>query len=621
MTDPIISLNTKQEASIAQEKMDFVCDPTKVDTLIKSRIGAVPVTANLVEPQNVSAPQSYKRFNDVEKKEHYRTQLVLALQKTWSEKLGTTAAEGMVKKFIELATHLDDNGAVIFGAILSSENFQKLINGYNAILEGSGSKSWIHAYVNLANHPDFLTNTEFNAAFMHPLLIALVSHRIGGPVRIVDARGKDAEPISILAQDNMLHIDNTPFNDEYKIILVWEKGKPSGPKGQNFVFLPGTQKGARQCMMRNGEAWSSENASIFITPESVDKLLAFQEKITGKQAVVELTHDTKPITTLFGAGSLVHHRHRTIEGLSRSCMILAFHRAEDNHGQLVDQKHLEKTTGKADSLYTLLLTDQRNKKETAFLDALMEKADDITDLMINLNSSPDQVEEIIPSARELKGNELEKWKQTCTAAPTVEEKKGEAAIVPLGKTLSHNEFVVHIGKMMVFDKHGPLDLILYPYAHEEIRKWARNQIREKNIALLNNQLESTWGEIVRSPTEDDLLSPLELQNIAYELASIGKDKLQKRGAEAILRKGEKISPIDAYRSVNQLLLDLGESIMRCEDRTAFLSTSLFIFWAADTLMRFEENPDEQIKNLGARLLQNYVATAVLVEKHRMQKIN
>jgi hypothetical protein len=70
--------------------------------------------------------------------------------------------------------------------------------------------------VNLANHPDFLADKEFNEAFLHPILVALVSYRVGGPIRAVDARGKDAEPISVLAQDNMLHIDNTPFNDEYK---------------------------------------------------------------------------------------------------------------------------------------------------------------------------------------------------------------------------------------------------------------------------------------------------------------------------------------------------------------------------------------------------------------------
>ncbi|MBS0615498.1 MAG: hypothetical protein JSR58_02980 [Verrucomicrobia bacterium] len=610
-----VTYTLSKTAPKAQETMDIACDRSKIDSLIKARVGATPVVANLVEQKDVAAPQVYKRFNDANKKNQYRAQLVAELETKWVKTLGPEKGKKMTQKFVELASHLDDNGALVLGAILSSKDFQKLIEAYSSILVGSGSKSWIHAYVNLANHPDFLTNKEFNAAFMHPLLIALVSHRVGGPVRIVDVRGKDAEPISVLAQDNMLHIDNTPFNDEYKIILVWERGKPSGPKGQNFVFLPGTHKGARQCMVGNEGPWSSENASIFTTPESVEKVLTFQESIYGKRAVVELTHDTKPLTTLFGAGSLVHHRHRTNEGLARSCMILAFHRTEDNQGQLIDQKYVAKET---DELFTLLLTDQRNKKEGAFIAALLEKTDEMADIMLALQTGTTDVEEIVPSARELKGQEIEQWKKVCTIAPTVEEKKSQASVVPLGKSMDHDTFVESIGNMMVYDKHGPLDLILYPDAHEEIRKWARNQIREKNINLLKSQLQDTWSEAITTPSETDLLSPIELQKLANELASIAVNKAKTNTAGALLQKGEKISPADAYRSVHQLLLNLGESIVRCEDRTAFLSTSLFIFWAADTLMRFEEKHDKQIKMLGSILLKNYVATAVVVEKQRIQ---
>lgn len=607
-----VNFNNKSEVQTAPLLMDFECSHTKVDHLVKNRIGAKPVIANLVEIDQVSAPHVYKRFNDIEKKQQYRANLVSALEMAWSVKLGPQKAKEFASKFIELAMHLDENGALILAGILSKSDFQKLIDSYTKILEGSGSKSWIHAYLNLANHPDFLTNKEFNAAFMHPLLIALTSYRVGGPIRIVDARAKDAEPISILAQDNMLHIDNTPFNDEYKIILTWERGKPSGPKGQNFVFLPGTHKGARQCMIGSGGPWSSENASIFITKDSVEKVLTFQEKTLGKRAVVELTHDTKPLTTLFAAGSLVHHRHRTNEGFARSCMILAFHRTEDNPGQLIDQKHLSETALKTNSLPALLLT---NQSKDAFINSLMENSDEMADLMVHINSELDSVEEIVPSARQLNNTDVQKWKEICTSAPTVEEKKEKESVVPLGKAFSREDFIAQVGKMMVYDKHGPLDLILYPDSHEEIRKWARNQIREKKIPLLNQQLQNTWGNVIRTPQEKDLLSPVELQSIAYQLAAIAKEHVEKK-SQAILSENEKISPIDAYRSIEQLLLDLGESVVRCEDKTAFLSTSLFLFWAADTLMRFEGEHDPKIKKIGTQLLHNYIATAVLVEKSK-----
>jgi len=404
----------------------------------------------------------------------------------------------------------------------------------------------------------------------------------------------------------MLHIDNTPFNDEYKLILTWEKGKPSGPKGQNFVFLPGTHKGARQCMVtEGGSPWSSENASIFITPDSIERVLAFQETTLGKRAVVELTHDTKPLSTLFAAGSLVHHRHRIESGFARSCMILAFHRADDNPGQLVDPEHIPGAV-KTDSLAQLLFSTHGKGTEDQFLHALSQGMGDIGSMITQVEDVESHTEIIAPTSRELSGPDVAAWKETCTAAPTVEFKKKEAQVVPLDQSMPKEEFVAHVGRMMAYDKHGPLDLILYPDAHEEIRKWARNRIREKKPEDLSAQLQERWSSVIAQPQESDLLTPVQLQEIAYRLADID---VVCQPAE-----GETISPADATRSVRQLLRDLGESIVRCEDPTVFLSTSLFIFWAADMLVQSTDNPE--VRTLGSRLLQNYMATAPLVAEHQ-----
>lgn len=196
------------------------------------------------------------------------------LHRKWTELYGSEKAKKLIHDFQHLAKHLDENGAVIFAALLPTRNFESLVKRYNALLAGYGSKTWIHTYINLANHPDFLADQELNVAFLHPLLIALISHRIGGPVRTVDARGEDAHPMSVLAQDNMLHIDNTPFNDEYKVLLTWEKDKASGPKRQNqFVFLPGTHKGCRNIASRRKECGPHRTpASSQLPRESIRSL-------------------------------------------------------------------------------------------------------------------------------------------------------------------------------------------------------------------------------------------------------------------------------------------------------------------------------------------------------------
>lgn len=91
----------------------------------------------------------------------------------------------------------------------------------------------------------------------------------------------------------------------------------------------------------------------------------------------------------------------------------------------------------------------------------------------------DTPEVIKPEDCQLREEQVEQWKKASTTAPTVEELKTEANLLPLGEKISSQKLAELVGRMMMFDKHGPLDLILYHDSHEEIHKWARNQIREK----------------------------------------------------------------------------------------------------------------------------------------------
>lgn len=609
-----MSVINRTESKETTVSIDLPVSARETDELISTLVLGNKVIPELVTPDEISDPSVYKRFMGLEQKTRFREALLDTLFHSWEAEHGEDQANEMLASFQHFTQTLDENGAAIFGAINSTADFEKLITEYTRILEESGSYSWIHTFVNLANHPSFLTNQEFNAAFMHPLFITLISYRVGGPIRIVDSRGKDAEPIKILAQDNMLHIDNTPFNDEFKIILTWERGRPSGPKGQNFVFLPGTHKGSRQCQVGPEGPYSSENGSIFITPESIDKVFALQERSLGKRAVVELTHDTKPLTTIFQAGALVHHRYRTAENLARSCMILAFHRAEDNPGQLVAPEHLEATAAKTNNLYQLLLGQHGNGSQDAFLAAIATESAQIGTILHRLEDREDGAVEILPSSRELSEEDMVQWKIAATDAPTVTDKKLAAHFIPLGQTLSEEDYFQLVVDMMIFDKHGPLDLILYADAHEEIRKWARNQIREKNLEQLRAQIDSDWRPHLQDPSTATLLSPAALKAITVQLAQAATDRLEAGVTEAHLNSAEKISPVDAYRSVRQLLLDLGESIVRCEDQAAFLSTSLFIFWSCDSLIKLDSEAFAGLVPTGARLLANYTSTAVLLEK-------
>ncbi len=594
--------------------VDLPIKPGRVNRLIQHRANAAPIKPDLVAVSEVRDPTAYKRFKDAEKKDAFRHSLLDQLNGEWTRLYGPEKAGKLQEQFAELVTILDENGANIFGALITKAAFEELIVQYNAILKDHGSKSWIHSYINLANHSDFLGEKSFNGAFLHPLLISLISYRIGGPIRIVDARGKDAEPISVLAQDNMLHIDNTPFNDEYKLILTWEKDKPSGPKGQNFAFIPGTHQGARNCFINaQGEAWSTENASIFITEDSIQQIFDFQRTVLGDAApmVVEAHHEDKPLTTVFAAGSLVHHRYRTKEGLARSCMIIAFHRAADNPGQFITPISLANISVPGD-LNSFLFGQHGAGTDDQFLAALTANSADIAAIMDKLHEGTDGAELVSQHKRKLSDTELERWKGTSTHAPTVEELKMDKHLVPLSTELSKEEFTDTLSKMMLFDKHGPLDLILYSDSHEEIRKWSRNQIREMRVDRLNTRL-AEWTSDLEQPNPAHLLTARQLRNMANELASIAEEEIA-LGNSAMLDPHEKISQTDAFRSIRQLSVDLGEAIVRCENRQKFLSTSLFIFWACDTLSRLQSTPNARVRELGNQLLANYIATGILVEK-------
>lgn len=599
--------------------IDLLVNESDIEHLIEERTAGQIIRAELVEPQEVRKPEAYNRFRDVTRKGQFRLHLLDELYKKYVNETGIKQANEFISQFKQLAEHIEKNGAITFGNLIDYDSFYQLITSYDKNLSTDGSQSWIHSYINLGNYPDFLSHPQFHHAFLHPLLIAVISYSSGGPIRIVDARGKDAEPLTVQAQDNMLHIDNTPFRQEFKIILTWERGRVSGPKGQNFVFIPGTHRGVRNCKLTDaGEAWSTEDGSIFTTSQVIDNIFALQEKLLPGESpsVVEVTHPEMPLTTLFRAGELVHHRYRTKEkNVPRSCVILAFHRAEDNCGQFLDKNLLNGLIPEG-SLLHLMMGHSNAINEESFLSALMEHSHAIADKLKQISSSKSGDTAILSyEQRKLSTEELLKWKAIATDAPTVERIKIRSGFVRLKAPLSQNILL----EMMKYDKHGPLDLILYEDGHEEIRKWARNRIREMPLSRLESRIQKfdEW-DLFRAPQCSDLLQPKSLKDISLQLILLINNLSVEKRMNGYLGSQEKIASQDAFRSVKQLIADLGEAIERCTSRQTFLSTSLFLFLACDELHRLligeEGQPLPELLKWSSDLAANYLTTYILIEK-------
>jgi hypothetical protein len=544
---------------------------------------------------------------DATSKETFRKTLLEELRKGWAN----AATEA---RFVRLVEVLQRDGCAVFAGLVDAASFRQLIDDFSNIMSGSGSHAFLHSFSHLIERPDFLKNPIYNDAIIHPLLIALLSYSMGGPIRMTDARGKDTQPISVNAQDNMLHVDNTPFREEYKILLGWEKGKVKGPTGQNFTFLPGTHKGNRFVRVdEHSQPWSTENDSLFTTNESIESVFDFQRDITGRNpTVVEVEYPKQPVTVVFNAGSLVHHRYRNTSGNTRSCVITAFHLASDHPGALVDPL----SSGKPASVADILMGHQDGCQVDAFCSLIGAKASAIESKISNILDESHQSTLVDTARLTLSGEKLARWREIVVTAPSAMQLKFEAGnyISFAGDFISRHFLLEKVAGAIAYDKHGLLDLIIYMDGHEEIRKPARKGIwtmsKERIAQVLAARLPAV--EAYKFTTAD-VQKPALLQQKAYEVAQLIREAFPTIdfAVESSAREEQQLS------SAHQLIVDLGESVTRCEKVETYITTNLFLFLIIDQIIPvLDWALGQRIAAISAVFLRSYIACVLVVEKNK-----
>ncbi|KAI9742903.1 MAG: hypothetical protein M1818_003632 [Claussenomyces sp. TS43310] len=564
-------------------------------------------------PQASSMPQvslgtnQFRNGPDVTVKQKFRDDLLRELRNGWKDTEATEA------RFIRLVEVLQRDGCAVFAGLIDVERFQQLIDDYSKIMEKVGTRAFLHSFSNLIEHPDFLKNTVYNHAVIHPLLVALMAYMMGGPIRMTDVRGKDTQPISINSQDNMLHIDNSPFREEYKILLGWERSSPRGPSGQNFTFLPGTHKGNRH--IRSEESalpWSTENDSIFLTNEAIDGVFSFQKDITGLgPTVVEVQYPEKPISVLFNAASLVHHRYRTEHGSPRSCVIAAFDLASDNPGALtpIERKKAPQ------SLAELLLGYQNGTQVQTFCSLLAFDAPNIESTINDILN--ENLESILVDTAPLtlSGDRLISWKESVINAPFTTSIKLEAQhfLHYAEESISQELLIKKLTAAMDYDKHCLLDLIIYQDGHEEVRKRARKQVWTMGTEEIAQRLAPWLPALVGYKfSTADIQQPQNLRSKANVVSILIQDSFPEINFTS--REYGKTEDLEIV-SARQLIIDLGESITRYERIETYITTNLFLFWAVNqVLSRLDWAVRQEVIGISAVFLRTYVASVLLVEK-------
>jgi hypothetical protein len=532
----------------------------------------------------------------------FRVKLLRILRQGW--KNDETEA-----KFLEAVNMIESDGCALFGGLIDPSIFEQLVAEYDKVLLQSGNNTFMHSYVNLANELDFLRGGNYIDAFGHPLLIALIAYLMGGAIRMVDFRGKNTDPISINAQDNMLHVDNTPFKEEYKVLLNWRRGKAKGPSGQNFTFLPWTHKGNRDILKDDsGLPWSTERDSLFVSHDAINGLFDFQKETKGISRVVEATHPDQPLAILFPAGALVHHRYRTEGGDPRSCIITAYHLSSKHPGHIVD---LPQISGRKKTLIEFLVGHQDEHSNDDFLDLLLSESQRIEDKIQELfqPSHPSTLIDLEPLA--LKGERLSQWRNAVVAAPSPLTIKLNRNLHLSGTDFSGLEALTEaLAAIMMYDKHGLLQLILYEDGREEIRKPARKLIGEMKKDAITIRLKP-WTPQLRSSSfsTNDLVEPKTLKVMCDAVAALASNLVQGPDTEAECTGQRKM-----FKSLSRLMMDLGEAIVRCEGVETFVATSLFLFWTAEEIYSHLRESDQlAIRFMLVVFLRNYVASVLLVE--------
>ncbi|KAF3012255.1 hypothetical protein E8E14_011369 [Neopestalotiopsis sp. 37M] len=581
--------------------LSFAITPEERSALLQS------IIAKSANPCISLEANEFRSGPDATSKDQFRNLLLRELRKGW-QNVATEA------RFIRLVELLQRDGCAVFAGLIDVAAFQKLIDDFSDTMHGVGSQAFLHSFANLIEHSEFLQNEAYNGAIIHPLLIALMSYAMGGPVRMVDARGKDTQPISVNAQDNMLHIDNTPFREEYKILLGWERGQVKGPSGQNFTFLPGTHKGNRPIRVdEQSQPWSTENDSLFITDESIESVFGFQADITGSDPkVIEVEYPKQPITVLFSAGSVVHHRYRNKGGNTRSCVITAFHLASDHPGALVHSAACEKPN----TIAEVLMGHQDGSQVETFCSLVRAQATAVESKIAEILDSNHQSTLVNTDQLVLTGERFDRWREIVINAPSATKVKfaGGNYISFDGDFIPRDLLVEKLAAAMSFDKHGLLDLIIYRDGHEEIRKPARKSVwtmpKERISKLLTAWLCTVEGYRF---TPADVQEPALLREKADEIARLIRESFP---TVDFANAGSNIKD-QQISSAHQLIVDLGESITRCEKLETYITTNLFLFLIVDqTIPLLDWSQRRKVVATCPMFLRAYIACVLMVEKNQ-----
>lgn len=597
--------------------------------------------------RNVKAKALSKLTNiellPTEQKELYQREKRATEKEAFRRELGNVLG----KEFLEMAKELMKYGLSTFRDFVDRDTFQAFIDAYDNKIadksESAKSTAFGFTFHNFQSDKDFLTDTKFKESFSHPLLIALIAYAMGGPIRLVDVRGKNAEPGLTMVRDNGPHVDDNPFNDEWKLLITWMVDHPSGksfnrgPQGQSFVSAPGTEKLVRRD--------ATEYGANFKNPFELLELL--KEQSASNEIFFIEAKDERPLSTLFEASHQMHHRKRSPDESARGCVIFAYHLVD------VESKpgtYLKEDKNISDPLDRFVMCGEVSDAKISevnnhFIAIINDKKNKVQDKLREMASR----RVIIPATEKMMtGEQLIKYFKLLIHTYKAEflQSKAELRIQPedlIEPDKVRQKLREQIGET---DKHYDLDLIIYPDKREQIRKVPRTALRESTAEKISR---SHFDKLKIPESKQEPFRPGELKNyiinfIPYvEKLCVDIKKLLSQSsapARALLKDLDDKAPhtdidsrsksLSSYEKelieLYQLTKDLGEALTRCDDVKSLRAHVYFLYLVYDKMIGLvkDEPLRNEIEKNAVALLQHYFNLVVkddLTYKQSIKKMD
>lgn len=488
--------------------------------------------------------------------------------------------------FSAFADQLDQYGVAMFR--IKAPEFSQLVQAYEAAMAHAQHATIGHTFLDLRAHHQLFTNPG-SLALLNPMYLALLAYRLGGPLRLTGGRAKDTPPTMTTVRDNGVHVDDSPFHDEYKILTVWPKGMTKGPSGQNFVCIAGTQK-----LVRLGE---TEHGANFKTSEEIIKLLA-HPGLQPTPFVIEAA-DEHPLSILFEASALAHHRHRCLDSqITRSCTILAFH--VDEHAGAPTGLFVVRQCRNALEEYVIggkFAECSAEEKTQHFLSALKSC---IPEIAHALRRALRDNCFIPPESKKMSHEALCRWLSNIDDTPDPAHTRSKMTELPSRR----EDFAGLLLDISDRDKHFDLDLRMYPDRRELLRVSVRNRIRERGIKdVLKRSYTMRRFLNLDQPSETRLLRIEELARHGESSCEI-VDRWTMTALNGLP---------DDIRGIRQLLGDLTEATNRTATLQQFRTNSIFLYWTLDELFELMEGTQgadqfrHDVDDLAKSVLSHYAA--------------